>query len=396
MPAVADVIILLLLVIGLTAGFRAGLFSTLGAACGLLAGAAATPWVLPLIARELPETGWRSAAVIAAAAGLLALGGCIGAAVGALIRSGADRIRLRPLERLLGGALGLIAAVTSVSLTGSAVAASGIPGVSSTVASSSLLRYLDRVTPEPLVEAMARLHSALLGDTVLPAIDGLIDESLVLASPDLSRVDTDDPALAAAGASVARISGIAHGCGTMPTGSGFVVAEDRIVTNAHVVAGIDTPLVELPGQPARDGRVVYFDPVDDLAIVAADVDAAPLPLDDALAPGGVGAVQGYPHGGPFRTVAAGVLATGSTTVPDIYGSGGAQRFVHTLDAVVQPGNSGGPLLTEAGAVAGVVFARDAVRPGVGYAMTLAELLPVLATLDASAEPAAVPSGRCVG
>lgn len=396
MPGIADIVIVLLLIIGLTAGFRAGLFSSLGMTLGLVAGAAASPWVLPLIARALPETAWRSTAVIASAVLLLAIGGSVGASIGSLIRRGADRIRLRPLDRILGGAVGLLAAVTSVALIGSAVAASGIPGVSSAVASSSMLRFIERVTPYPLVTAMSRLHAAVLGDTVLPTIDGLIDESLLLASPDTSRIDTDDPALAAAAASVARVSGIAYGCGTMPSGSGFVVAEDRIVTNAHVVAGIGTPLVELPGEPARDGRIVYFDPVADLAVIAADVDAAPLPLDDSLAAGSVGAVQGYPRGGPFRTVAAGVLATGSTTVPDIYGAGGAPRQVHTLSADVQPGNSGGPLLTEAGAVAGVVFARDAVRPGIGYAMTLSELLPVLATLDASADPAAVSSGQCVG
>ena len=395
MLGIADVIILLLLLVGLVAGFRAGFFSALGMFCGLLAGAAASPWVLPLIARELPEAGWRSPAVIASAVLLLVLGASIGAGIGGIVRRGADRIRLKPLERLLGGALGLVAAVTSVSLIGAGVAASGIPGVSAAAASSSVLRYIDRVTPDPLVAVMARLHSAVLGDTVLPTIDGLIDGNLMLAAPDPAQIDTDDPALSAAAASVARVSGIAYGCGTIPTGSGFVVAEDRVVTNAHVVAGIETPLVELPGEPARDGRIVYFDPVDDLAVIAVDVDAAPLPLDDALAPGGVGAVQGYPHGGPFSTVPAGVLATGTISVPDIYGTGGSPRSVHTLDADVQPGNSGGPLLTEEGAVAGVVFARDTARAEVGYAMTLAELLPVLASVDGSADPAPVSSGQCV-
>lgn len=396
MLGVADIIFLLLALAGLTAGFRAGVFSVAGLVCGLVAGAAATPWLLPLIARELPETGWRSSMVIGAAVLLLALGAAVGASIGRFLRRGADRIRLRPLERLLGGALGLLAGVASVSLIGAAVASSGIPTVSSAVASSSVLRFIDRVTPDALTAAMARLHSAVLGDTVLPTINGLIDEDLLLAAPDPAQIDTDDPALAAAAASVARISGIAYGCGTASTGSGFVAAPDRIVTNAHVVAGVETPLVELPGEPARDGRIVYFDPVDDLAVVAVDVDAAPLALDDTLAAGGVGAVQGYPHGGPFRTVPAGVLGSGSSTVPDIYGGGGAPRSMFTLDADIEPGNSGGPLLTQQGAVAGVVFARDTVRPGVGYAMTLAELLPVLASVDASADPAPVATGRCVG
>ncbi|RGE23725.1 MarP family serine protease [Leucobacter sp. wl10] len=394
MLPVADVVIVILLLVAAGAGFRAGLFSALGMICGLIAAAAVSPWALPLIARQIPEGGWRSVAVIGSALLLLAVGAAIGSSIGSLLRRGADRMRLRPLERLLGGALGLLAAVTSVSLIGAGVASSGIPGISSAAASSSVLRIIDRFTPDPLVAAMARLHSAVLGDTVLPTVDGLIAENAVTASPDPSEVDTGDPALAAAAESVARVSGIAYGCGTVPTGTGFVAAEDRIVTNAHVVAGIETPLVELPGEPARDGRIVYFDPVDDLAVIAADVEAPALPIADSLAPGSSGAVQGYPYGGPFRTVPAGVLSTGTSEIADIYGGAAAPRAVYRLAAAVQPGNSGGPLLTESGAVAGVVFARDAARADIGYAMTVGELLPVLATLDANAE--AVSSGPCIG
>src|SRR5690625_7591763 len=83
-----------------------------------------------------------------------------------------------------------------------------------------------------------------------------------------------------------------------------------VMTTAHVVAGVSPPMVELPGEPARDGQVVYFDPVDDLAVIAADVQAPPLPLTDAAA-GDSAVVHGYPYGGPPSTVPAGVAATGS-------------------------------------------------------------------------------------
>lgn len=393
MIAVIDVVIVVLLLTAAIAGFRAGLFSALGTLGGLIAGAAASPWVLPLVAREIPENGWRSTAVIACAILLLVVGAALGSAVGSLVRRGADRIRLKPVERLLGGGLGLVAAVAAVALLGSGIASSGIPGLSSAAASSSVLRFIERTTPDPLVAAMSRLHSAVLGDTVLPTIDGLLGEGVVTASPDVSRIDTEDPALAASAESVARISGIAYGCGTVPSGTGFVAAEDRIVTNAHVVAGVETPLVELPGEPARDGRIVYFDPVDDLAVIAVDVDAPPLAIVDSIRPGDGGAVQGYPYGGPFRTVAAGVLSTGTPTVPDIYGGSASPRSVHSLDARVEPGNSGGPLLTANGEVAGVIFARDEARPGIGYAMTVDELRPALSA--AATADARVSSGRCI-
>ncbi|MEV8339396.1 MarP family serine protease [Leucobacter sp. NPDC077196] len=392
MLPIVDIIIVVVLIVSTLAGVRSGFFSVLGALAGLVAGAAVSPWLLPIIARELPENGWRSAAVIGSAILLLALGAWLGSVIGSFVRRGADRLKLRAIERLLGGALGLVASVTAVALIGGAIASSGVPVVSSAVASSTVLRTLQQWTPKPLTDAAARLHAAVLGDTVIPTVDALLDSDLSTETP-AATIDTDDPALAAAAASVARISGLAYGCGTMPTGTGFVAAEDRIVTNAHVVAGIETPLVELPGEPARDGTVVYFDPVDDLAVIAVDVDASPLPIDDSLVAGSGGAVQGYPYGGPFTTVAAGVLATRDTPVSDIYGSSTSPRSIHVLSADVRPGNSGGPLLTPEGGVAGVVFARDTERTNVGYAMTLAELLPVLATLETAT--ATVSTGACL-
>ncbi|MER7797956.1 MarP family serine protease [Microbacterium sp. NPDC096154] len=389
---VADILIAVLLLAALVTGLRVGLFSAAGALCGLVAGGLLAPWALPLVAEAVPDAAWRPLAVIGGAIGLLALGSALGAVVGGLIRRGADRLRLKALERLLGGVLALVAAALAIALAGSGIAAAGIPTVSSAVASSSILRTIDRITPPPVAEAMARLHSAALGDTVLPTIDGLLDEGD--ATVEAEGVDPDDPELRAAAASVARIRGVAYACGRGASGTGFVVADDLLVTNAHVVAGMENPIVELPGEPAHDGRVVYFDPIDDLAVVAADVDAAPLSVAEPLAAGDAAAVQGYPHGGPFRSVPAGVVATGSAPIEDIYAESTTPREVYALSADVQPGNSGGPLLTGDGAVAGVVFARDEVQAGVGYAMTTGELMPVLDALSGALEP--VPTGACVG
>ncbi|ALJ19804.1 MarP family serine protease [Microbacterium sp. No. 7] len=388
-----DILLVILLVVALVAGLRAGFFSAIGTVCGLIAAGLVAPWVLPFVAGLVTDRAWHGITVVGSAIVLLALGAAIGGAIGRVIRSGADKLRLKGIERLLGGVVSLVAATLVLSLTAAGIASAGIPVLSAAAASSTVLRTIDRITPAPLAEAMARLHSAVLGDTVLPTIDGLLDDGELAPAPDLGSIDTDDPALAAAAGSVARVSGIAHQCGTIASGTGFVIAEDRIVTNAHVVAGVDTPLVELPGEPARDGRVIYFDPVDDLAVIAADVDAAPLPLADALVPGDAAVVQGYPYGGPFQTVPAGVIWSGSAPIGDIYGSATADRAIYSLQAEVHPGNSGGPVLTASGAVAGVVFARDEVRADVGYAMTNDELRPVLDALDGSDD--AVATGVCL-
>src|SRR5690606_33647537 len=129
-----------------------------------------------------------------------------------------------------------------------------------------------------------------------------------LEGQDPPELDTTTDPLAAAARSVARISGTAFACGQNQSGSGFVVAPERVVTNAHVVAGVDSPVVELPDGQALDARVVWFDPDADVAILAVPgLEAHPLPLAD-MGIGDEGVVDGYPHGGPFSSTPAEVLA----------------------------------------------------------------------------------------
>ena len=388
---VVDVLIVLLLVVALVGGIRRGFFASIGTLAGLAAGAFAAYWATPLVSELVPSIDWRGVAVLGTAIGLVLLGAIIGSAVGRAMRSGADRLKLRGIERALGGIASLVAAVLALALVTPALAVAGVPIVSSAVASSTVLRGIDAITPAPVDAALAQLRGALLEDGI-PRFGELLGPATAEPAP---PVALDDPRLEQAAASVARVSGTAFACGRAVTGTGFVIAPDRVVTNAHVVAGVETPVVELPGLPAREGRVVYFDPVDDLAVVAVDdLGGQPLAMSPTLEPGAAAVVQGYPYGGPFTMVTAGVLTTGSAAVPDIYEESWNPREIYALQATVQPGNSGGPLLTADGAVAGVVFARAEDDSQRGYAMTMAELTPVAA--QAPALTSAVSPGRCIG
>ncbi len=339
----------------------------------------------------MPSPLWRGPAVIVAAIGLVFAGAAIGAAIGAALRSGADRLKLRGVERFLGGIASVLAAILALAFVAPAIAVAGIPVVSSAVASSSILRGIEAATPDPVAAALAQLRGAVLEDS-LPGLGQLLGPGTVDPAP---PVALDDPELQRAAASVARISGTAYACGRGSAGSGFVIAEDRVVTNAHVVAGVDTPIVELPGVAAREGRIVYFDPIDDLAVIAVDdLGADVLPFSATLAAGEAAAVQGYPYGGPFTMVAAGVQSVGTASVPDVYDESWNPREIYALDAVVRPGNSGGPLLTDDGAVAGVVFARAENDENLGYAMTMAELTPVAERAPSLSNT--VSTGSCVG
>jgi S1-C subfamily serine protease len=388
---VVDVIVVLLLIGACVAGVQRGFFASIGTFAGLAAGAFAAFWLTPLVSAWVPSAAWRGPAVLITAIGLVFVGAALGSAIGSALRSGADRLKLRGVERFLGGIASVLAAVLALAFVAPAIAGAGIPVISSAVASSNILRGIDAATPDPVAAALAQLRGAVLDDG-LPGLGLLLGPGTADPAPPVSL---DDPELQRAAASVARVSGNAYACGRGSSGTGFVIAEDRVVTNAHVVAGVVTPVVELPGVPAREGRIVYFDPIDDLAVIAVDdLDAAVLPFSPTLAAGDAAVVQGFPYGGPFTMVSAGVQSVGTANVPDVYDDSWNPREIYALQATVRPGNSGGPLLTADGEVAGVVFARAENDENLGYAMTMAELSPVAErapSLDAT-----VSSGSCVG
>ena len=392
-PNLVDLLIVVLLVASIMTGLGAGLFAVLGSLCGLVLGALIAPWVLPLVARAVPDSDWRALLLVVTAIALLVIGVSVGSAIGRLVRKGADRLKLRVVERLLGGAAAVVAAALAMTMVGSSIASAGVPGLSAAVASSSVLRSIEKYIPAPVAEAAARLNAMAFGETGLRSLEGLLQPGDLAAAPDAAPIELSTPELERAAGAVVRISGSADGCGVIASGTGFVIADDRIMTNAHVVAGVGAPIVEVPGEPARDATVVYFDPVDDIAVLAADVMARPLALSDELGPGDGAAVMGYPFGGPFRVVPAGVISAAPASVADIYGDSAALRDVYALRAQVEPGNSGGPLLTDRGQVAGMVFAKDAATPDVGYAMTNAELQPVIA--QAVGASGRVSVGACI-
>ena len=62
---------------------------------------------------------------------------------------------------------------------------------------------------------------------------------------------------------------------------------------------------------------------------------------------------------------------------DIYGRSVVQRDVYELQAVIRPGNSGGPFVLFDGDVAGLVFAASTAESNVGYALTTPQIIPLV-------------------
>jgi S1-C subfamily serine protease len=385
---ILDIVLLLLLLSYTIYGYRAGLAVSLGGMLGIVAGAVAAFFSIPLVSGWVSQSAWRVPAIVGAVVVLVVGGHLLGSMVGRSARRTLKHTPLRVVDRILGAAVSLVVSVVLLSMLAFSVASLGVPFLSPAIASSRVIGTIDAITPEPVKAFEARLRS-------LATQDGLriID---ALKPPGPLSVPAPGPNTAAqqqAARSVVKITGTAYQCGQNQSGSGFVVAPGRVVTNAHVVAGVSRPVVEVPGGGAWPGQVVFFDQQHDLAVI--DVSGLPTPalsLSEDLARGDSAVFDGYPLGGPFQSNPAVVQEVSTVNVPDIYGQAPSPMRLYYLAANVQEGNSGGPLLTAAGRVAGVVFAKSASTAGEGFALTTQELAPVVAEAPSLSQP--VVAGHC--
>jgi len=260
--------------------------------------------------------------------------------------------------------------------------------VAAAIHDSTIVRALiDRLPPAPTV--FTRLRD-LIDTSPFPQVFANL-EPIPAAPVDLPDDPAVQAAVAAAGAATVRITGL--GCGGVQSGSGFVIGDGLVLTNAHVVAGIDRPSVE-----DRDGRhpatPVLFDPDLDVAVLRTrGLAAGPLPvLPDAVPRGTGGAVIGYPGGGAFDAGAGAVLRRFEAVGRDIYGRNLTRRDVYQLQAQVRQGNSGGPFVRPDGTVLGVIFAASTSDQNVGYALTAPQVLPTIQA--ASGRTSEVDTGPC--
>jgi len=384
-----DVFLIALLIAYLLYGYRTGLIRSLGGIIGVVVGAFLAVFLVPIVQGFIQDPSLRTVATIAVVVIVVVGFYYAGAALGRVIQARVKGIGLRRVDRTLGAVVVTIVAALVVSMLAASISALGVPALSQAIASSQVLRVINAVTPVPVQAFLAQVRSATV-DQGLPRIAQAFGGEVTTTIP---NVNTETPVLKNAALSVVRITGNAYACGQSQSGSGFVIAPDRILTNAHVVAGVTNPVVDVPNGPALQSTVVYFDPIGDLAVLSVPgLTARPLPLGPTVAAGTNTVSDGYPFGGPFVSLSVGVDQVGTVNVENIYNSGTAPREIYSLAADVQEGDSGGPMLTTNGVVAGVVFAKGATTANVGYAITMKSVQPVASR--APSLTATVSSGQC--
>lgn len=358
------VVVLAYAVSGYWQGFISGAFATAGL---LLGGFLSVLWLVPQLLGDAAPSLWVSLGALFVVLLSASFGQAVLQYAGSRIR---DRITWQPVRAVdaVGGAALSAAAVLVVAwVLGVAVSGSALPGIGSQVRSSQVLSEVDAVMPDEADEAL-RAFNEVVGSSFFPRyLEPFAPERIIEVGPPSDRV-ARDPEVRAAQVSVLKVRG-ENDCGRGVEGTGFVYSPGRVMTNAHVVAGVDDPGV-LVGDQEVPARVVHYNPDLDVAVLAVDgLDRPFLRFDKTGAARDDAAVLGYPNDGPYNVQAARIRGEQRLRSPDIYGSGTVVREVFSIRSLVRPGNSGGPLLSEDGDVYGVIFAASVTDRDTGYALT---------------------------
>ncbi|QER88587.1 MarP family serine protease [Streptomyces tendae] len=368
-----DILLMLVVLAYAASGYRRGLVAGCVSLAGFVGGAVVGVWILPWV-MDLVTPGTTRATVAAVFTVLLpaVVGHELAGRLGLRLRRELDRGPLRVADGVGGAAANAVAVLIVAWVAASVLGASSSPLITSAIRDSRLLGAVQDAMPDTTPAWFSRATSALTEAGFPQVFNPFENESTAeVAAPSGDNVTA--AATRAAQRSTVKVEGVAGTQGR--EGSGFVYAREHVMTNAHVVAGIDEPTVRVGGVGRTyEARVVLFDPRKDVAVLhVPDLRAPVLAFDDDAERGEAAVVAGYPQDGDLNLQAATVAARVQARGQNIYSDGPVTREIYSIRSTVRPGNSGGPLLTTDGRVFGVVFARSTSDAETGYVLTADEV-----------------------
>lgn len=393
-PLYFDLALIAFAIFILVSGWRRGLLVSAFSLIGLAVGAWLGSTVVEIVngastTTSLTRTGLSAATLFIG----IGIGSAFGGFIGRRLRNVFSWSPIRLLDNLSGAVLSLIAWAIVFWLLATTLLAAPVSSLTNTVSQSKVLNLLEQYMPMAVRNGVDSVR-IYVSNSGLP--QGLTNVLLAPAvePPDLTAVDA--PAVVAALDSVVKVEGTAEECNTRLTGSGFVIGQDLIMTNAHVVAGVENPTLRVKGKGrAFEGIVVYFDPARDVAIIRTkDFPSVALRISEPLTRASNAVVAGFPGGGPLTLIPARVRSISTSNGTDIYGKNQVTREIYAISADIKQGDSGAPMFALDGTVAGLVFASSASDTETGYALTAKEFM--VGVEKASTTNKAVDTGKCSG
>lgn len=386
---IVDLIIILFAIGSLARGYRIGLTRQAGSTIGFIAGLFVGSWASNLIIQHESSSISKSITSLL----IVLAGGFLFMTIGemASIRLKERLARFRPLEAV-DGSLGSVMSIATLLFAiwlGASILVLGPPnGFQQSLKGSRILSALNAHLP-PATSLLSSLNK-LINPNGFPEVFSGLEPNPNNNAP-LPSIGSFDPVVQAARASVVKVEGT--GCGGIVEGSGFVVKDGQVATNAHVIAGVANPKV-IDANGVHETRVTWFDPDLDLAVLqVSDLAGKPLSINTTEQPSSTpGVVLGYPGGGNLNAQPAAVIDHFMAYGRNIYNQGTTVRDVYSVKAKIIPGNSGGPLVGADGSVLGIVFATSTTYNNVGYALTGHQVAGELATAEQS--NATVATGSC--
>ena len=368
-----DMAVLAVAFVAAISGWRSGALGSLLSFIGVVLGAVAGVLLAPHIVTHVTGTRTQLFITLFLILGLVVVGEIAGVVLGRAVRGAIRNGTLRLFDSVIGVVV-MVAAVAVVAyLLATPLTSTNQPNLAAAVRGSKVLSQVDQVAP-PWLKAVPNRLKALLDTSGLPDVLGNFGRTPIanVDAPDAALIN--DPVVATVRPSIAKIRGVAPGCQKVLEGTGFVVAPNRVMSNAHVVAGAETVSVEADGQ-TYDATVVSYDPDADISILdVPGLPSAPLPFAQEPAKSGTDAlVLGFPGGGDFQATPARVRETIELKGPDIYKTKSVDREVYTIRGTVRQGNSGGPMIDRQGQVLGVVFGAAVDDAETGFVLTTREV-----------------------
>ena len=388
-----DIAVLAVAFIAAVSGWRSGALGSLLSFVGVLLGAIAGVLLAPHLVAHVAAPRAKLFAALFLILALVVIGEVAGVVLGRAVRGAIQSNSVRFFDSLIGVAVQLVVVLVAAWLLATPLTSSaGQPSLAAAVRGSRVLAQVNDYAPEWLKTVPKRL-SALLDTSGLPQVLEPFSRTPVVAVAPPDAALAKNPVVANTEPSVVKIRAIAPSCEKVLEGSGFVLSPDRVMTNAHVVAGANNVTVEASGNP-YDATVVSYDPTVDIAILSVPhLPAGPLAFANSPVTSGTeGILMGYPGGGGFMATPARIRELIELNGPDIYRKATINREVYTVRANVEQGNSGGPLIDLDGQVIGVVFGAAVDDNDTGFVLTAKEVAAQLAHIG---DTTPVSTGACV-